>query len=89
MPALTITEQISEKVEALNNALLSQHPTMPGLLREIWQCLKANPEQVTLLEETEIGVIVNGLKQQTKVEIATTALKTKTKSIKQLGLADL
>jgi len=89
MAALDISDQITEKVEALNQALLAQHPTMPGLLREIWQCLKANPEQVTLLEEEEIGVIVNGLKQQVKVEIATVALKTKTKSIKQLSLSDL
>ena len=89
MPALTLAEQISEKVEALNNALLTQHPTMPGLLREIWQTLKANPDCVTLLKEEEIGVIVNGLKQQTKTEIATAALKTSKKSIKSIGLADL
>jgi len=86
---MNLSEQIKEKVLALNTALLSQHPTMPTLLREIWQNLKANPEQATLLEEEDIGVIVNGLKQQTKTEIATTALKTKTKSIKQLSLADL
>lgn len=86
---MNLSEQIKEKVLSLQEALLSQHPTMPTLLRDIWQTLKANPEQVTLLEEEDIGVIVNGLKQQTKVEIATTALKTKTKSIKQLSLADL
>lgn len=86
---MNLSEQIKEKVLSLQTALLEQHPTMPGLLREIWQTLKANPEQVTLLEEEEIGVIVNGLKQQTKTEIATTALKTKTKSIKQLTLTDL
>ena len=86
---MNLSEQIKEKVLSLQEALLSQHPTMPTLLRDIWQTLKANPEQVTLLEEEDIGVIVNGLKQQTKTEIATVALKTKTKSIKQLSLADL
>lgn len=86
---MNLSEQIKEKVLSLQEALLSQHPTMPTLLRDIWQTLKANPEQVTLLEEEDIGVIVNGLKLQAKQEIATVALKTKTKSIKQLSLADL
>lgn len=86
---MNLSDQIKEKVLALQDALLSQHPTMPGLLQDIWKTLKANPEQATLLEEEDIGVIVNGLKRQTQTEIATAALKTKTKPIKQLSLADL
>lgn len=85
----TLSFAIKEQIESLNQALLSQHPQMPSLLRDIWKTLKANPDQVTLLEEEEIGIIVNGLKKQTATEIATNALKTKTKSIKSLSLADL
>lgn len=81
--------EIAEKVQSLNNALLSQHPTMSGLLREIWQAVKANPEQATLLSEDEIAIIVSGLKKQTATEIATAALKTKKTSVKNLTLADL
>ena len=86
---MNLNEQISEKILSLNNALTSQHPTMPSLLQDIWKVLKANPDCVTLLTEDEIGVIVNGLKKQTATEIATVALKSKTKSLKSIGLADL
>ena len=86
---MNLSEQISEKVLALNNALESQHPSMPSLLQEIWKNLKANPDCVTLLTEEEIGVIVNGLKRQTATEIATVALKSKTKSLKSLSVSDL
>ena len=86
---MNLNEQISEKILSLNNALISQHPTMPSLLQDIWKVLKANPDCVTLLTEEEIGVIVNGLKKQTATEIATVALKSKTKSLKSIGLADL
>jgi valyl-tRNA synthetase len=81
--------QIKEKVLALDNALKTVHPQMPTLLREIWQSIKANPEQATLLEESEIAVIVSGLKKQTATEIATAALKTRSKAVKNLTLADL
>lgn len=86
---MNIAEQIKEKIASLQSALLSQHPTMPQLLREIHSTLKANPDCVTLLEEEEIGVIVNGLKRQTATEIATATLKSPKKSIKSIGLADL
>ena len=86
---MDLSTQIKEKIESLNQALLSQHPTMSGLLREVWKAVKENPEQATLLSEAEICTIVNGLKKQTATEIATAALKSKTKSLKSLSLADL
>lgn len=85
---MNISEQISEKILSLKEALLSQHPTMPTLLQEIHKTLKANPDCVTLLTPAEVGVIVTGLKAQTKTEIATAALKTK-KSVKSISLSDL
>ena len=89
MSAMNLSEQIKEKVLQLDAALQSQHPSMPSLLQDIWKQLKANPDCVTLLEEEEIGVIVNGLKCKTATEIATVALKSKTKSLKSMSVTDL
>lgn len=86
---MNLSEQIKEKTLALEQALLSSHPSMPSLLKDIWLTLKANPDQVTLLSEEDIGIVVRGLKQQTKTEISTTALKTKGKSLKNISLDDL
>jgi hypothetical protein len=86
---MNLQEQVSEKILSLQSALLSQHPQLPILLREIHITLKENPDCVTLLTDEEVGVIVNGLKKQTATEIATVALKSKTKSLKTIGLEDL
>ena len=82
--------QLKEKILSLQAALLSQHPTLPILLREIWQTLRSNPDNVTLLSEEDIGTIVSGLKQQTATEITTAApKKVSTKSLKGIVLEDL
>jgi hypothetical protein len=86
---MNLQEQVTEKILSLQSALLSQHPQLPILLREIHTTLKENPDCVTLLTDEEVGVIVNGLKKQTATEIATVALKSKTKSLKTIGLEDL
>lgn len=77
MPTLSPekTFEFKEKMAALQASLLEAHPQMPVLLREIHTLLKKDPEVVTLLEEEEIGVLVNCLKVQTKTEIATTTKK--------------
>jgi hypothetical protein len=85
---MTPTEIIKERCLALQKAILESHPTMPVLLREIHQTLKADPEIVTLLDESDIAIIVNGLKRQTATEIATSALKSKSPK-KSITLADL
>jgi len=64
-----------DKVSALQEALLDRHPMMPSLLREIHTVLRAQPENVTLLNEDQISVIVNGLKEQTGVSFAAAAMK--------------
>lgn len=80
---------LQEKVAALQDALLSSHPTMPTLLRQIHTLLRADPEQVTLLSEEDISVIVRGLSKQTQVELVASSLKSRTKSLKSLSLDDL
>mgnify|MGYP003386115690 FL=1 len=79
-----------EKVAELSELILSKHPRMPLLLSEIHKTLKAYPENVTLLEESDLAIIVSGLKVQTGVEFASAAIKgggskSATAAIKKLG----
>ena len=74
--------ELFDKVSALQEALLSRHPSMPGLLREIHSVLRSQPENVTLLNEDQISVIVNGLKEQTGVVFAKAAMSSGTKGLK-------
>ena len=67
--------ELQEKVASLSQALLSKHPQMPILLREIYQNLRTQPENVTILTEQEISVIVSGLSEQTKTEFASAVVK--------------
>jgi len=66
---------LKEKVASLEAALLSAHPTMPALLKEIHSALRAQPENVTLMSEEEISVIVRGLQKQTGTYLAETVSK--------------
>lgn len=82
--------QLREKVESLSSAILSKHPTMPTLLREIHTTLLKYPEQVSLLAEPEIAIIVNGLSIQTGIVFAQAvtkpaAAKSLTSKLKSLG----
>lgn len=83
--------ELQEKVADLSSALLAKHPRMPTLLREIYQNLRAQPENVTLLSEEDISIIVRGLQVQTQTEFASAVTKSPsaTKNLKtkisQLG----
>ena len=68
-------QQIQEKLLALQAAILSSHPTLPTLMREIHQNLKADPAVVTLMTEEEIQIVVSGLKEITSTQIATSLAK--------------
>lgn len=86
---MNIAEQLQESVLSLQNALLAAHPTMPTLLQTIHRQLKSDPTLCTILSEEEVGVIVSGLKRQTLTTIATSTSKSKTKTIKSIGISDL
>lgn len=86
---MTPVEQMKERALKLQSLIALNHPTMPVLLREIHTQIKADPELVTLADEETINLIVRGLIKQTGVEIATAVAKSKTKSVKQITLADL
>lgn len=84
---LGTVDDIREKIADLQGKLLAAHPLIPTILRTIHTQLKADPEVVTLLEDEEIKVIVNGLQHVTKVKLVEVA-KPKKKSLKTLDLDD-
>jgi hypothetical protein len=76
--------ELKNKIAELSNAILSRHPTMPTLLREIHTTLRKQPENVTLLSDEDIAIIVRGLENQTNTYLAssvTGAKKTTAKSL--------
>lgn len=82
--------ELQERVQQLATAILDKHPKMPVLLREIHTALLAQPENVTLMSEEEIAIIVSGLKVQTGIEFAASAISGSGKAsaiskIKKLG----
>lgn len=81
--------EVRAKLAELEGRLIEAQPNMATLLREIHQKLGADPELVTLLTEEECSILVKGLVKQTGTEIAATALKKNTKSVKSIGLTDL
>ena len=84
----TTAESIKMQIAELQDLILQAHPRMPVLLQDIHKILKADPDNVTLLTEDEIGVITTGLMKHTQVEISTSALKT-AKKRKDITLEDL
>lgn len=82
-PGFALKSQVAE----LSELILSRHPRLPFLLREIHTALRAQPENVTLMSEEEIAVVIAGLKVQTATDfaIATTPKMSALKKIKSLG----
>lgn len=77
---MTPLEQTKEKISLLEDALKSANPSMPTLLREIHNFLKAQPDIVTVLADEDINVIVTGLKRQTQIELVVNTKKSASKS---------
>ena len=90
MPSPNQAFEVQEKLAALEIALLEKLPTMPSLLRDIHRSLKDDPDTVTLLTEEECSILVNGLKAQTRVEIATKVSRAKPKkALSKMTVDDL
>ena len=81
--------EVTEKLAALEAALLQKLPTMPSILRDIHRSLKADPDTVTFLSEEECAVLVEGLTKQTGSAIATSALKAPKKAMSKMTVDDL
>lgn len=86
---MTPVEQVSAKILDLQSRLLSQHPTMPILLREIHKELLANPDVVTLLSSEDRSIIISGLEKYTKTELITATKNVSKKAISKMTLVDL
>jgi len=80
--------EIKEKIATLQAHLLSAHPLIPSLLRTIHTQLRADPEVVTLLDESEILTVVRGLQHQTGIKLSEVS-KPKKPSLKNMTLDDL
>lgn len=76
--------ELSEKLASLENLIKEKHPRMPTLLQEIHAALRQQPENVVLLNEEEISSIVEGLKIQTGVSFAQSAVSSKGAAGKKL-----
>ncbi|PHQ81754.1 MAG: hypothetical protein COB66_01395 [Coxiella sp. (in: Bacteria)] len=89
-PAQNQQYQIKEKLAELESMLLNKTPGMATALRSIHSALKKDSALVTILSDEECAILVNGLKKQTAVEIATSSLKKKPKkALNKTTVADL
>jgi hypothetical protein len=87
---VTLPSALIAKIDSIESVMLTAHPRLPGLLREIHSVLKNDPAIVTLLTEEQIGKIVTGLAAHTNVELAnSTVKKSTTKPLKKLTIDDL
>lgn len=79
--------EIKQQIASLQEQILAAHPSMPVLLQEIDKILKADSDNITLLDEEDIGILVSGLKMQTKTEITAAIIKSPKKSgLKNISL---
>jgi hypothetical protein len=76
--------ELAEKLANLENLIKEKHPRMPTLLQEIHSALRQQHENVVLLSEEEISCIVEGLKIQTGVSFAASAVSAKSAATKKL-----
>lgn len=87
---MNIQEQLQDKIAEIQTTLETSAPGLPSLLRTVHSQLKKDPELVTLLSDEECSVIVNGLKEHTKIELACVAVKSKPRvALKNTTVADL
>jgi hypothetical protein len=86
----TLPPEIKMQMAELQEALLSAHPKMPTLLKEIHGMLQKDPACVTIMAEEEIQIIVRGLEKVTATVLAEAVTsKTPKKSLKSTSVDDL
>ena len=87
---MNLADQVKENLFKMEECLNDRIPGLPTLLRTIHTQLKKDPEVVTLLSDEECNILVEGLKEHTKIELAAKAIKAKPKTaLKSTTLADL
>ena len=82
-------EQIKSKILNLQQALEERLPGMKTALKDIYDHMKKDPEVVTILDESEIAIVIEGLKRHANLEIPVSK-QSSTKAKKQpVTAADL
>lgn len=72
---MNLQEQIQEKIAEIQTSLEASATGLPTLLRTVHSQLKKDPDLVTLLSDEECSILVRGLKEHTKIELACSAMK--------------
>ena len=75
-------QEVSDKIRDLDASIKATHPTMPKLLHDIWGTLQTYPECVTLLEESQIEIVISGLEKLVDTDLAAITLKSAVKGTK-------
>ena len=88
-PAPIPTTELGKRIQELSAALLTQHPSLPVLLRDIHKRLRDDPNIVTILTEEEITTIVSGYKTHTQITSIATQMATKGKALKNISVDDI
>jgi len=87
---MNLQEQLQGKIAEMSEILENSAPGLPTLLRTIHSQLKKDPDLVTILTDEECSVLVKGLKEHTKIELACVAIKSKPRvALKNTTVADL
>jgi len=87
---MNLQEQLQGKIAEMSEILENSAPGLPTLLRTIHSQLKKDPNLVTILTDEECSVLVKGLKEHTKIELACVAIKSKPRvALKNTTVADL
>ena len=87
-----LKEKLSNRIQLLKEALASNNSAtfdMPNELKYIHSTLKNNPHITYLLEDEEIGVIVQGFSKETNIVLLAPKIKTPKKATPQLSLEDI
>ena len=87
---MNLQEQLHSKIQEIDTTLNQSLPGLAGLLRTIHTQIKKDPELVTLLSDEECSVLVRGLKDHTKIELACASIKgAPRKALSKTTVADL
>ena len=87
---MNLQEQLSSKIQEIDTTLNQSLPGLAGLLRTIHTQLKKDPDIVTLLSDEDCSILVRGLKEHTKIELACASMKgAPRKALSKTTVADL
>lgn len=89
--AVQVGVDLHMKLVELEDALINAHPKLPTLLKEIHSRLRSDADVVSMLEPSQIGVVVTALRKFQGIELLQKATKSKTvkANLKNVSVDDL